>query len=289
MGSAAMPIPGASNPTGAFDGTFNPNYSAETFKAQQNIYQTANPGAGPLGIKGPNVFSVPTTTPGFNPNAAPPPVSAPWTPGAPVTGNFNNIPTTPGFNGSGGTGLMFGYPTGPTPTFNMPGVAANGVKSALGLPIPGGGAMKKQWGSAGAAINQFMVDGMGFNPQIAGMLASDMDPYFQANMNNLMEMFGSAGGRYSSDAALAGGQATAQFSAQQQQIFAEMYQQAIQNYLHVLTGGQKDTGGGGGIFGSISSMLGLAKAGGAGASAGLAASAGGAGVGASILAGLAAL
>lgn len=287
MGSAAMPIPGASNPTGAFDGSFNPNYSAETFKNQQNIYQNPVPGGSPLGVKGPSVFSVPATTPGFNPTA-PNPTSKVWSPGMPVTGNVNNIPTTPEFNGSGGTGLMFGYPTGPTPTFNMPGVAANGVPSALGLPIPGGGAMKKQWGSAGAAINQFMVEGMGFNPQIAGMLAQDMDPYFQANMNNLMEMFGSAGGRYSSDAALAGGQATASFSAQQQAIFAQMYQTAIQNYLQVLTGGKKDTGGGG-LFGTIGSLLGLGKAGAAGATAGLEASAGGSGVGASILAGIAAL
>jgi hypothetical protein len=262
MGSAAMPIPGASNPTGAFDGTFNPNYAQETYKSNQNLYQLANPNNVPLGVKGPSVFSVPPSTPSFNPSAAPP-VPQTWSPGMGITPTVNNIPSTPGFNGSGGSGLMFGYPTAPTGNFPMVGTASNGVQSALGLPVPGGGALTKQWGSMGNSINSFIKDGMGFNPKVASMMANDITPYFQANMNNLMEMFGSAGDRFSSDAALAGGQMTASFTAQQEQIFTQMYQQAVQNYMAVLTGGRYKEGGGG-IMSSISSALGLAKAGGAG-------------------------
>lgn len=290
MGSAAMPIPGASNPTGAFDGTFNPNYAAETYKNSQNLYQQANPSAVPLGVKGSNVFSpsnsVPTT-PGFNPSA--PPIQGTWSPTSGVTPTFqNNIPSTPGFNGSGGTGLMFGYPqAAPSGNFPMPGVASNGVQSALGLPVPGGGNLSKQWGSMGPAINAYIKDGMGFNPQVASMMANDITPYFQSNMNNLMEMFGSAGDRFSSDAALAGGQATASFTAQQQQIFTGMYQQAVQNYLQVLTGGRYKQGGGG-LLGSISSALGLASAGGSAAQAGLGMEAG-AGIGETLAAMMAAL
>lgn len=287
MGSAPMPIPGSFNPTGAFTGTSNPNYAAETFKMQQMnvIPGGGNPQSVPLGNNGPNVFSPAATA---SPATTAPPVPQTWAPGMPITPLFGQgaspSPAAPN------SGLTFGFPNAGSPTTAIPGVigkAANGVPSALGLPVPGGGALSKQWGSMGPAINDFIKNGMGFNPQVAGMMANDITPYFQANMNNLMEMFGAAGGRYSSDAALAGGQMTASFTAQQQQIFTQMYQQAVQNYLQVLTGGRYKQGGGG-LMSTISSALGIASSAGSAASAGLGMEAG-AGTGETIAAILAAL
>lgn len=301
MGSVAVPVPSAGNPAGMATG--NPNYDTETTRLNQALIPGGNPNGSSLGNFGPSIFNPATNA---KTNAVTGQPMSTGTP-APNVGLAPYVAPIGTPNTSAPNGTTFGYPNGSAPATaggapatgvspgNFPyngigtagGKAANGVPSALGLPVPGGGALSKQWGSMGASINAFIQSGMGFNPQVAGMIARDITPYFEENMGNLLEMFGAGGSRYSSSAGLAAGQMTASFTGQQEQIFAQMYQHAVDAYMQILTGGRYKEGGGGGIMSMISGGMGIAgAAGGALEAAGV--GAGGGALGA-VIGGLAAL
>lgn len=268
-----MPLPGTAswgNPTGVGAGA-NPNFTNETMKQLQNLAgqqngvaaQFGNPGPVPVAAPAP-VVSGATVAPPLPTATAPLPVPAsgqggtqqtiynpnpsgkPWlNPKAPQGGN----PVVPGQQG------QFGY-TGTQ-------VDLSNLKPGVNLDPRLYKELEKQYGKgAGATIWNALQQGGGFNPKVAQAFMNDIQPYFQENMMQLLEMFGASGQRFASTAALGAGKMSADFTSHQQALMAQMYQWAYQNYTNLLTGtvGQmqnQDTG----FWGKIGGILGIAKTG----------------------------
>jgi hypothetical protein len=130
------------------------------------------------------------------------------------------------------------------------GLANSNVASMLGMGGVNGSwapnqndfikAMHKAGFSAGdaALLFNFLQSGAGYNPQVAQALIASMQPGVQRKEADILEQFGNMGLRGSSSAQLAMGDFLAQEQLNEGQIFAQMYEQSVQNYMNVLLAGK---------------------------------------------------
>lgn len=131
-------------------------------------------------------------------------------------------PTTFG-SGFGGTGSGSGWPSfalGPEHDFQKAM-----LKAGFGFGVSG-------------PLYQFLKSGAGFNPQVAQALINSMQPYVQRGEADILEQFSNMGLRNGSPAAIGMGDFLSQVNLNEQQVFAQMWEQAVQNYLSVLLSGK---------------------------------------------------
>lgn len=80
----------------------------------------------------------------------------------------------------------------------------------------------------------FLQGGAGFSPQVANAYIAAMQPNVQRQQASLLEQFSGMGNRYGSPAAVGMGDFMSQVNLNEGQIFAGLYQNAVQNYMDVL-------------------------------------------------------
>ena len=229
-------------------------------------FNTAYPGAMPGANFGGTQQAVPSPGGGNTPAIGG--QTNPFTPGVPSGG------TQPGISSPYAGVSQAAYPNG-TAGAGTQSVATN---SGLYDKVPGKGGnnpsellfalsqMGFPKGVANALVN-FMQSGAGFNQDVVNQMIQSLNPQVQQGQANIMEQFGAQGLRNSSPAAYGLGTFEAQTQAAYQQIFSQMYEQSVQNYMQVLMGGQPHvdasplqqfTGIAGGI-GSLLSGIGALK------------------------------
>lgn len=259
MGSNFTPI-SALNPNmsnGSLTG--NPVYDSETLNNLSTLVPSGTSG-GTFGSGGPtpiNTLQNPVATPAGNSGVY---RDTPTTSGTPTVG----IPTPI---------TQFGYNTTPGTATGATPIAATGTTA----PIPGSAiaaslptnvvtpeltqALDKTYGAGfGNALTQLLSQGAGYNQGVVNSFLTDIQPYFNDNLNQIMESFGASGQRFSSTAALAAGKFGADFTSHQQALMGQMYQWAYENYLGTLTKfANKNTSSN--AFGDISNILGLVSTG----------------------------
>lgn len=196
------------------------------------------------------------------------------TPGANFGGTNVAVPSGPASSqpSIGGTTnpMVPNFPSGQAFPANTAGTQPTGLGNFNISDLLGGGydsdhyssfqhAMKDAGYSWGVAdqLWRFLSSGAGFNPQVAQAMINFLQPQVHRGEMDILEQFSSRGLRNSSPAAIGLGDFLSQVNLNEQEIFAQMYQQAVQNYLTVLLAGKKTDGS--------SSLAGLgALAGGAG-------------------------
>lgn len=179
-------------------------------------------------------------------NNAPLPIPGGW--GNPTGANTGfNFGATPnvGFNfpayggpGQGGGGTPFpAYNTG-----SFTGTNLGGLNSGLGFAYGQGygtdlyNMLGKAYGrGAGQLIGNILSGGL-YNPQVAAAYLNAQQPGIARGEAGILGAFGDAGARFSSAAALGLGDYESQVQLNQQQMLAQLYQQAQQEELGLLGG-----------------------------------------------------
>ena len=90
-----------------------------------------------------------------------------------------------------------------------------------------------------AELAKFIQGGAGFNPQVAQALIAAMQPQVERGTENIMEQFSAMGNRFGSPAAVGLGDFESQVNLNMGQIFSQLYEQSVTNYLEVLMGAGK--------------------------------------------------
>jgi hypothetical protein len=157
----------------------------------------------------------------------------------------NTVGSTGTSTGLGGTNIYSGLWGGGQ---NKQGI----IKALKGTGIPGGIA---------SLLAEFMMSGAGFNPQVAQALINAMQPQVERGTENIMEQFSAMGNRFGSPAAVGLGDFESQVNLNMDQIFSQLYEDSVQNYLSILMGAGKKKPGFGDTFaqsfgGSLGSGLG---------------------------------
>lgn len=160
-----------------------------------------------------------------------------------------------GFNTPGGTSLG-GIPGGTNPLMSL--FSANGTTPQNsffggtsgvpgsnsmfpGLPQVSGHDLKDIYGKGiGNALSQFLNSGAGFNPSVVQAQMNAAMPIEARGVESIMNAMGGHGLSGSSTAAIGVGDFESQFNAQLQSMFAQEYEQSVQNYLNVLMGVKGD-------------------------------------------------
>lgn len=263
MGSSVTPISPLNTNMASGSLTGNPVYDSETLNNLSTLVPGGTSG-GTFGSGGPtpintigptlqNPVTAPTGSPGVYRDT-------PATGGTPTVGSPTPI-TQFGYNTTPGT------PTGATP-IAATGAVAPTAGSAIAASLPTNvitpaltQALDKTYGAGfGNALTQLLSQGAGYNQGVVNSFLTDIQPYFNDNLNQIMESFASSGQRFSSTAALAAGKFGADFTSHQQALMGQMYQWAYENYLGTLTKfANKNTSSN--AFGDISNILGLASSG----------------------------
>lgn len=111
-------------------------------------------------------------------------------------------------------------------------------------------ALGKAGFSAGVAgeLANFLANGAGFNPAVAQALIAAMQPQVQNQQAQILEQFGSQGMRDSSNAALGLSNYMSQVNLNEGEIWANLYEQSVQNYMNVLLAGKQSTQPKGSMF-----------------------------------------
>jgi hypothetical protein len=206
----------------------------------------ADSGNSPFGMTG-----LPGSNPGGSMVPAPMPSSA--SPSGNNLGSQGNNPLVPApVTGQNLPGMSSSV-NGAT---NASGTAGLDVASLLGFGQGGGNtnasggwapnmndfvkAFKKAGFSAGdaALLYNFLQSGAGYNPQVAQALIAAMQPGIQKGQADIMEQFSSMGLTSSSPAALGFADYMSNVQLNEGQIFANLYEQSVQNYLNVLLAGK---------------------------------------------------
>lgn len=196
-------------------------------------------------------FSTPfgmTGMPGSNTGGSNISVPSPASSNTPAVGGGTN-PFLPGFPGGAGTPPI-------TSPINMAARdVSSGSSNLAGMNLAGmlgfgqgtnnplhdiTAALKKAGFSAGIAgeLANFLQSGAGFNPQIAQALIDAMQPGVQRKEADIMEQFSSMGLRSGSPAAIAMGDFLGQQQLNEGQIFSQMIEQSISNYMNILLSGK---------------------------------------------------
>lgn len=87
-------------------------------------------------------------------------------------------------------------------------------------------------------LYQFLSSGAGFNPQVAQAMIAALQPQIARGEANINEQFASQGLATGSPAAIGLADYMSQVNLNEGQIFAQMYEQSVQNYLSALTLGK---------------------------------------------------
>lgn len=173
--------------------------------------------------------------------------------GAWASGGFNTLGQPPqsgwqsffGQGNSSSTGTSpFGVPQTNFPAngigsipFSTGSTFAGGGSSFPGFPQLGTKSLDKLYGKdVGRALTGFLNSGAGFNPQVVQAQIDAAMPIEAHTVARLQSMFGNVGNAYSSTAALGVGDFESQFNASLEGIFAQEYEQSVQNYINILTG-----------------------------------------------------
>lgn len=101
-------------------------------------------------------------------------------------------------------------------------------------------ALQKAGFSAGIAgeLADFLKSGAGFNPAVAQALIAAMQPGIDRGQANILEQFSGMGLREGSPAAIGLGDFMSQVQLNEGQIWAQLYEQSVQNYMSVLESGK---------------------------------------------------
>ena len=92
------------------------------------------------------------------------------------------------------------------------------------------------FGPMGPAIQQLLASQGGYNPQAVQAILAQMQPGIQQGQANLLEQFGSMGGRYSSGAQLGLADYLSQVQLNEGDIMSQMYMQSYQNLMNQIMG-----------------------------------------------------
>ena len=169
-------------------------------------------------------------------------------PGMPGAGS-NSIPgfTIPGMNASTFSGAPSLFPANGTSNLD-PFTLFGGGNSFSG--IPGGNAglpqitghdLKDIYGKGiGNALSQFLNSGAGFNSGVVKAEQNAAMPLEARGLEQIANLMGQTGQASSSTAAIGYGDFLSNFNAQLEQMYANQYEQSVQNYLNVLMGTKQD-------------------------------------------------
>jgi hypothetical protein len=91
-------------------------------------------------------------------------------------------------------------------------------------------------GGVASVLAQFLQSGAGFNPQVAQALINAMGPQVERGQESIIEQFSAMGNRFGSPAATGLADYQAEVNLNMDQIFSQLYEQSVQNYLEVLMG-----------------------------------------------------
>ena len=181
--------------------------------------------------------------PGNNPTGMNYPVPGATT-GAPSTNPFmsgaqnpymSQMKTaTPGAGSTAVPGAAGAFPQNVSPY-------GSGVK----MPSPMGGLdlnaipddqLQNVFGPTAPLIKQMLGTGGGYNQQAVNAILAQMQPGIQQGASNLLEQFGSMGGRYSSGAQLGMADYLSQVQLNEGDIMSQMYEQSYQNFMNQILG-----------------------------------------------------
>lgn len=187
--------------------------------------------------------------------AVPPtPMSSVMTGQPSIGGNTNPfLPTVPsGQQSPSLTSPSFPANSGPAGT---PGLGGTNVYNLVGGDRSQTDLKKafQQTGTPGAfadLLAEFLRSGAGFNPQVAQALINAMRPNIERSTENIAEQFSATGNRFGSPAAVGIGDFESQVNLNMDQIFAQLYEQSLNDYLTILTGAGKKAPTFGTQFGS---------------------------------------
>lgn len=166
-----------------------------------------------------------------------------------MTGNTNDfgIPSVTGGSSTNsgnpftafGTDFLTGSQLGNfgSSTATIPGSKSPLGLNAIGQPIIGGNQLNKIYGTdIGQAIQAFLNSGAGFNSNVIAAEMNAAMPIEARGRANLMNQFGNTGQAFGSAAAVGLGDFESSFSSALEGMFAQQYEQSVQNYLSVLMG-----------------------------------------------------
>jgi hypothetical protein len=88
----------------------------------------------------------------------------------------------------------------------------------------------------GNAITQFLGSGAGYSPQILQQLFAQLQPGFAQQQQNLIGQFSAGGNRFGSGAQIGYADLLGQQSMTEGSVAANLYEQAVTNYMNVLMG-----------------------------------------------------
>lgn len=195
-----------------------------------------------------NAFGM-TGMPGSNPSGGQMAVPTPASQNTPAIGGNDSpfAPTpptgqqTPGISSS----IATAGPIGPSSAANNLATTNPSSLWGLGAGDPNAAhnfvkSMGKAGFSSGVAgqLWNFINSGAGFNPQVAEAMIAAMQPGVQRKEADIMEQFSGLGMRGGSPAAIATGDFLAQEQLNEGQIWAQMYEQSVSNYMNVLLAGK---------------------------------------------------
>jgi hypothetical protein len=168
-----------------------------------------------------------------------------------VTAPVGVRPTVAGVPNSGTSG-------GPNiPGSTLPQLGDYGGLTAAGYPP-----------AVAQMLQQFLNTGAGYNPDVANAIIAAMQPQVERGTESIMEQFGGQGSRFGSGAQIGLADYQGQVQLDYGQIFSQLYEQSVQNYLSILSGAKAPQGPG--ILGDIASLLpGVGSILGAGGSSGI--------------------
>lgn len=156
------------------------------------------------------------------------------------SGGFSGVPGMP-------SGKNNPFPANNTNTFGTGNFFSSGSTSGIpgggfpGFPQVTGSALKDIYGhGVGDALQQFLNSGAGFNQNVVNAEMNAAMPIEARGIENIMNAMGGHGLAGSSSAAVGVGDFETQFNAQLENMFAQQYEQSVQNYLNVLLGVKQD-------------------------------------------------
>lgn len=170
-------------------------------------------------------------------------VPTPSSSNTPAIGGSSNafLPTpTTGQTVPGATSPVNAAPTNSANPFsNIPGMLGfgNGTNNPLHDITK---AFEKAGFSSGIGgeLANFLMSGAGFNPAVAEAMIAAMQPGIQRGEADIMEQFSGMGLRGGSPAAVGLGDYMSQVQLNEGQIWANLYEQSVQNYMNVLLAGK---------------------------------------------------
>jgi hypothetical protein len=166
-----------------------------------------------------------------------------------------SAPSTPNPYGSSPSGSFPAYGFG-TPSSTLPTIGSSGAPGGygggggvLGLGVGSqGGFSQLQKGldtiygsGVGNMLTQFLASGAGYNPQVLQQLFAQLQPQFAQQQQNLMQQFSASGNRFGSGAQIGYSNLLGQQGLEEGDIASQLYEQAVQNYMSVLTGAGAET------------------------------------------------